>query len=238
MNSGNTHADVRLLLICHGHAPSDARNEFMGPRRCRGLDRAGQQHARLLGQRLAAQHLQPQVIHHIDVARAEDTANTMAAFLGHPPVLASLSCRNYGTADGALIDEIYAGFESPSELMPDMPFAEGAESWAQLTARVGRELNNIIARQGGRSTVVVCDQDTIGATFQLDRGDSPDAAQSRRSGNTGITEWQLTLEEDGDPAAKKWRGKLLRHNDVAHLPNSLGTPRGRQLTSSCPPVRA
>jgi hypothetical protein len=81
--------------------------------------------------------------------------------------------------------------------------------------------------------LVVCDEDTIAASFQLYCGDSPFIAQTRRTANTGITEWMLTPQSDSKPELQRWQGTVLRHNSLAHLPNSLVTPRSMQL-AECP----
>ncbi|WP_416382934.1 histidine phosphatase family protein [Nocardia abscessus] len=225
-----------MLLVRAGHSPADDRNEYMGPQRCRGLDSTGHQQTRLLGDRLAHEQLIPAAIYHTDVARAEDTANIVSARLGRPPTTPALRCRNYGAADGALVDDVLAAFDPPLEQTPDRPLAPGADSWTTLTATVGRELGDILGRHVGDTVLVVCDEDTISASFQLYYGDSPSIAQTRRTANTGITEWMLTPHSDSKPGLQRWQGTVLRHNSLAHLPNSLVTPRSHRLAESPTPT--
>ncbi|WP_280494495.1 histidine phosphatase family protein [Nocardia asiatica] len=208
---------TRMLLIRSGHSLADARNEFMGARRCRGLDRTGHDQVQLLGRALAQRPLQVARIYYTDVARAEDTANLLAIALGGPTVEAALVCRAYGAADGKLIDEVSATFDPPLELYPDTPLAEGAESWTEVADRTRRELEQLSDRHPGQTLLIVCDKDTIAASFQLYLNVPPTKSQSIHTDNTAITEWISAPAPDSEDGAPQHRWILSRHNDRAHL---------------------
>ncbi|WP_280310883.1 histidine phosphatase family protein [Nocardia abscessus] len=225
-------AGTRMLLICPGHSLADARNEFMGPRRCRGLDRTGHDQVQLLGRALAALPLQVAGIYYTDVARAEDTANLLAIAFGGPAVEAALECRAYGAADGKLIDEVLATFDPPLELSPDTPLADGAESWTEVADRTRRELEHLTDRHPGQTLLIVCDQDTIAASFQLYLDVPPTRSQSIHTDNTAITEWISAPARDSEDGAQQHRWILIRHNDRAHLANPPTPASGVRSGSS------
>ncbi|WP_157171075.1 histidine phosphatase family protein [Nocardia araoensis] len=223
MTSSAPASGTRMLLIRPGHSLADARNEFMGSRRCRGLDRTGHDQVRLLGRALAQLPLRVERIYHTDVARAEDTANLLAVALGGAAVEAALGCRAYGAADGKLVDEVLATFDPPLELSPDTPLAEGAESWAEAVDRTQRELEQLSDRHPGQTLLIVCDKDTIAASFQLYLDVPPTRSQSIHTDNAAITEWISAPASDSEDGAPRRRWILTRHNDRAHLA-SMATP--------------
>ncbi|MEU2040465.1 histidine phosphatase family protein [Nocardia niwae] len=225
-----------MLLVRPGHSLTDARGEFMGPGRCRGVDRTGLAQVKLLGRSLASMQLQLSRIYHTDVARAEDTANILAASLGGLPLEAALRCRHYGDADGKLVDEVLATFDPPLELSPSIPLAEGAETWMQVVQRTRRELEQITDRHSGETVLVVCDQDTIAASFQLYLDASAKRSQSIRTSNTAITEWLMTHYLDAEDDSRQPQWVLVRHNDGAHLagPVTTGLRREDSLQPFCP----
>ncbi|MGW5220881.1 histidine phosphatase family protein [Nocardia sp. NPDC004085] len=223
MTSSAPALGTRMLLIRPGHSLADARNEFMGSRRCRGLDRTGHDQVRLLGRALAQLPLRVARIYHTDVARAEDTANLLAVALGGAAVEAALGCRAYGAADGKLVDEVLATFDPPLELSPDTPLAEGAESWTEVVDRTRRELEQLSDRHPGQTLLIVCDKDTIAASFQLYLDVPPTRSQSIHTDNSAITEWISAAAPNSEDGAPQRRWILTRHNDRTHLAH-LATP--------------
>lgn len=221
--------ETRLILVRHGASHHKEDGTVGGPRGCRGLTDVGRDQAGALAQRLVRELPdRPAALYSSVIPRAIETAEIVAAALGHPEVVQDCGLCTWHSpahADGKL----WADYRRESSLTTGgiyRPFEDGNESWSELVSRVGRSLETIVARHAGATTVIVSHAETVNAALIV-FGALPLALPFDIAvGPTSITEWTT----DGDPAAwPRPRWTLVRLNDSAHIANISvgvrGTPR-------------
>lgn len=212
---------TRLVLIRHGEAQSHVDQIIGGHQGCTGLSDLGRRQATALRDRLertgelaGADHLYASIL-----PRAIETAEIIAPALGIDPVKVQQDCdlceAHPGDADGIPWEqwrELYRpDMESHNEFEP---WAPGAESWAEFSARVGRALHRLARNHRGETVVVACHGGVIESSL-LTLARLPLARDWRvQIDNTSVTEWQLRTYDDFH-RGERWT--LARFNDAAHL---------------------
>jgi broad specificity phosphatase PhoE len=201
----------RLVLIRHGEGRVNVEGIIGGLQGCNGLTDLGRQQVQALSARWAESGFRPHLLVSSPVRRARETADCLAASI--PGLVVAEDCAlceiHLGEADGLTWLDYgtrYGRFDLEAE--PSRPFAPGAESWAEVIARVRTCLDQLAVTHSGQTVVVVTHAGfTVASLIALlaipiskDRVDLDPQF-------TSITCWHRTPE----------RWSLVSFNDVAHL---------------------
>lgn len=201
----------RLVLIRHGEAMVNVDGIIGGLQGCRGLTDLGRRQVRALTARWMEAGFRPDVLVSSPVRRARETGDCIAS--AFPGLVVTEDCAlcemHLGEADGLSwpeYDTRYGRFDLEAE--PSRPFAPGAESWADVMARVRTCLDQMAVTHSGETVVVVTHAGFIVASLiaLLGMPISTDRAYLDPQ-FTSITCWHWTPE----------RWTLVTFNDVAHL---------------------
>jgi probable phosphoglycerate mutase len=127
------------MLVRHGEGRANVDGVIAGLSGCRGLTELGRHQVRALNQRWAKTGFRPDVLVSSPVRRARESAEILAASMPGLGVVddCALCEMHNGEADGLTWQEYdakYGRFNIIAE--PSRPFAPGAESWADVMARV------------------------------------------------------------------------------------------------------
>lgn len=201
----------RLVLIRHGEGRVNVDGIIGGLQGCSGLTDLGRQQAKALAARWTETGFRPDVLVSSPVRRARETGDCIASSI--PGLVVTEDCAlcemHLGEADGLTWQEYdtrYGRFDLEAE--PSRPFAPGAESWADVIARVCTCLDQMAVTHSGETVVVVTHAGFIVASLLtlLGMPISTDRAYLDPQ-FTSITCWRWT--------PKRW--SLVSFNDVAHL---------------------
>jgi len=202
----------RLMLIRHGESRANVDGVIAGLSGCAGLTELGRLQVHALSARWAQTGFRPDVLVSSPVRRARETAEILAAsmpWLGVVEDCALCEMHN-GEADGLTWQEYDAKYERFNVIVePSRPFAPGAESWADVMARVLRKCMEELASQHiGKTAVVVTHSGFVIATVLglLAIQSSADRA-TLDPWYTSITCWRR--------GHQRW--SLECFNDTAHL---------------------
>lgn len=148
---------TELMLIRHGETESNARGVVQGQFDAH-LSARGQEQARRLGQRLAAEP--PEFLYSSDLSRALDTARAVAAACGGLPIATDPRLRevDVGTWSNLTFREIQRRYPNQwAELeRDDGRFRRGGgECGYDVQGRIVAALGEIVARHAGRRIAVV-----------------------------------------------------------------------------------
>jgi broad specificity phosphatase PhoE len=212
--------DTRLVLVRHGQSIAQAEGFYSGHDTCRGLSDLGRTQAKALRARLqeTGELRGTDVLYTSNLARAIETADLIEPALDAAVRLSDCDfCEiRAGEAEGLSYQEAADRFPPPrGGWGPYTRRMPGSETWAEFFVRAGTRLRRMASEHENQRIVVVCHGGIIGATF-ASLGHSPltDAIPfAYEPVNTSITEWRHT--------GRNWR--LVRYNDVAHLPGDLRT---------------
>ena len=206
-----------LVLVRHGEAQSFVEGIIGGAKGCTGLSDLGRRQAGALRERLARSRELDGVtaIYTSTLPRAIETAELIVPAIGEHVLRSTCElCELHvdERLDGRPFEELAEGYEWPPTSNPYLPWADGAEPWAEFVLRVGRELDEIARRHVGETVVVVCHGGVIGAALAV-FAELPLRQPFRlHIANTSLTEWQLVPDLRG---VDRWT--LARFNDAAHL---------------------
>jgi broad specificity phosphatase PhoE len=209
---------TELYLIRHGESVANVEPIIGGLRGDSGLTDRGREQARLLEQRLRAEHLRADQLYASTLPRALETAEYVARALRLPVQPADdLHELRPGEADGMTLDEWrnrYAGpDEPPADRDPFHAFSPGGESWATFLVRAGAALTALVDRHPGQTVVAVCHGGVLEASFHLAFGLGPTATRvSFAPLNTSITRWR---HRRGPGGRRDWT--VVTFNDAGHL---------------------
>ncbi len=202
------------MLIRHGEGRANVDGVIAGLSGCAGLTELGRLQVHALSARWAQTGFRPDVLVSSPVRRARETAEILAAsmpWLGVVEDCALCEMHN-GEADGLTWQEYDAKYERFNVIVePSRPFAPGAESWADVMARVLRKCMEELASQHiGKTAVVVTHSGFVIATVLglLAVQSSTDRA-TLDPWYTSISCWRR--------GNKRW--SLECFNDTAHLDN-------------------
>ncbi len=214
---------TRLLLVRHGQAQSFVDEVVGGPSGCSGLSGLGRRQAEALRRRWSrtGEVGDDAVLYASVLARAIQTAEIIAPALGSPAIDTHCDLCEVHTGeeiDGMPWSDFAEIYEWPPTTNPYRGWAPGAESWADFSLRVGRQLDRVTQEHAGRTIVVACHGGVVEAAM-VAFADLPLRRQFRlHVDNTSITEWQL----EDDRGEMRWT--LRRFNDAAHLADVDAAP--------------
>lgn len=205
---------TRLVLIRHGESTAQVDGILSGHDTCKGLSDLGRRQATALRDRLrASDELRDvSVVRTSILPRAIQTAEIISDGFGSTEIQQTCAlCEIHpGEVEGMPWTEVLERIPPDGDI--DDPFRHwlpGAESWADVVARVGTELTALADAHAGERIAVVAHGGPIGASF-VALGDAPMRqvmTYTRAVVNTSITEWEYS--------SKGWQ--LVRFNDSLHL---------------------
>jgi probable phosphoglycerate mutase len=209
---------TRLVLVRHGQAQSFLDGVIGGATGCTGLSELGRHQAAALRDRLqrTGDLDDAAAIYTSTLPRARETAaivgEALAGAATPDPSCGLCELHVDERLDGKPFEDFAESYEWPPTSNPYLPWAEGAEPWAEFVLRIGRELDEITRRHAGETVVVVCHGGVIAAAMTV-FAELPLRQPFRlHIENTSLTEWQRTPDLRG---VDRWT--LHRFNDVAHL---------------------
>lgn len=211
-----------LLLVRHAQAWCNVDGTVGGPLGCRGLTPRGQVQAKLLAERLYAEHhggLPVDALWCSPRARAVQTAEEVAQALGLPlRVAAGLREQDLGEADGRPRTVLHADFTGNPVLEPWRVPSPGAESWSAYRERVTGALAGLLHAHEGERIVVVTHGEAVNAAhhfFLRLPGHWPGPLPVTVD-NAAVTRWRRRPWYEHRPGlGLRW--DLQSHNDTAHL---------------------
>ena len=212
-----TDSGTRIVLIRHGEAQVYVDQVIGGHQTCTGLSDLGRRQAEALRDRLAdtGELAGASALYASILPRAIETAELIAPALGDLKVRSECDLCEVHTGDevdGLTWQELRERYGEPV-MQPGsehVPWAPGAESWAEFIHRASGMLWRLARDHEGETVVVACHGGIVNASFTA-FANLPAARRgfSLLSENTSLTEWS---NEDGE---EQWR--LVRYNDSAHL---------------------
>ena len=208
---------TRLVLIRHGESEAQAGQFLGGHDGCRGLSDTGRQQVAALRKRVerTGELAGAAALYSSVLPRAIETAEILRSALSDLEVVQDCDlCEGHpGEADGMTWEEWRERYaEEVIGRGVYVPFAPGAESWADLVHRAGRTLTRLAREHEGRTVVVACHGGIVDASLRV-FGHAPLEMQWRTDiTNSSLTEWVLREYEGIGP-----RWTLVRFNDAAHL---------------------
>jgi broad specificity phosphatase PhoE len=208
---------TELYLIRHGQSVANVSPVVGGMRGDTGLTDLGREQAGRLGEWLAAERFEADVLYTSTLPRALETSEFVARALDLPAVGDDeLQELRPGEADGLSFTEWRATYPSASDGSDPDPFelfSPGGESWATFVVRAGAALSRLIARHEGERVVAVTHGGVIEASFYLALGLGPTSVRTTfATDNASITHWEHQRSPAGHRA---W--KLVVFNDARHL---------------------
>lgn len=197
-----------LLLIRHGETSWNANGRWQGHTDIPLNDR-GREQARLLAEGAQAHDLAIDAIYSSDLLRAWETATILGEALGiSVAALPSLRELDIGSWSGKTSAEI---MQEDAELFQRMKAGEdvprgGAETLADLTARVADSAERLVQEHPNKTLAVVAHGGTIRALLHYIATHTQEPWEARFIDNTSIT----TVRHSG-------RWQIVHVNDTAHL---------------------
>jgi probable phosphoglycerate mutase len=144
-----------LVLVRHGLGLCNEAGVIGGTVGCRGLSPRGVAESRRLAGLLAAGP-PVEVLLSSPRPRVRECAGIIGSRLRLPVVeVAGLRGQDFGHADGASWQAVTASFGGEPSSRPDVPIAEGAESWNTYADRVLSTLRSVLAEHAGRRICLV-----------------------------------------------------------------------------------
>jgi probable phosphoglycerate mutase len=210
---------TRLVLVRHGEAQSYVDGVIGGAKGCTGLSVLGRRQAEALRDRLhdTRELKDATALYTSTLPRAIETAELISPAIGGHAVTSTCElCELHvdERLDGRPFEEFAEDYEWPPTKNPYLPWADGAEPWAEFVLRVGRELDRLCRQHRDETIVVVCHGGVIGAALTV-FAELPLRQPFRLViANTSLTEWRLEPDLRG---VERWA--LARFNDAGHLSN-------------------
>ena len=210
--------ETTLIVIRHGETPWNRERRMQGTTDT-PLSDVGRAQARALGQRLADRAFA--ALYSSNLARARDTASTIAEFAGHEIIMEPrLQERRFGIFEGLTAAEIMSRYpeEHARFASRDPDYAvPGGESARSFTQRCLGCLSEIADRHRGAEVVVVTHGLVLDSLYRAAHGLDHGAPRPVPLINASLN---LFAYDDG-----AWR--LERWGDVSHLaPDEVTVYRG------------
>ncbi|MFY1668757.1 histidine phosphatase family protein [Plantactinospora sp. WMMB334] len=208
---------TELVIARHGEAACNVTGIVGGERGCTGLTDQGRHQITQLAARLTAeQDGRPySVFYSTPRRRVVETAEIITEALRVPAnVEPDLRGVDHGDADGRPWADIKTAFQGPPQHSPDMPYANGSETWNQYLDRATRALQKILARHDGEKILIAAHGETIEAANHLLLA-LPHNACLRLgfvTDHASVTRWQRPTNRFGRTI---WQ--LVTHNDTRHI---------------------
>jgi probable phosphoglycerate mutase len=206
---------TRLVLIRHGESWAMVDRIVAGHDACRGLTPRGRAQAEALRDRLIrTRELEgARALVSSLMERARETAEIIAPGLGGLDVDQRCGvCEMHpGEAEGMTWDDVERTYADVLRSGPYQAWLPGAESWAELTVRVGTDLKRLADDYAGELVVIACHGGVVEASLIVLGGLPLTRPFDLAIDYTSITEWQGRMVGD------QFRWRLSRLNDAAHL---------------------
>ncbi|MBE1487496.1 histidine phosphatase family protein [Plantactinospora soyae] len=208
---------TELVIARHGEAACNVTGIVGGEHGCTGLTDRGRHQVTRLAARLAVEHTaRPYAIFYSTPRlRVVQTAEIIRQALQLPPdVEPELRGPDHGDADGQPWADVKTAFQGPPQHAPDIPYANGSETWNQYLARATKALQKILARHDGERILIAAHGETIEAANNLLLA-LPQNTCLRLgfvTDHASVTRWQRPTNRFGRTI---WQ--LAAHNDTRHL---------------------
>jgi probable phosphoglycerate mutase len=215
---------TELVIARHGEAVCNTTGTVGGNRGCTGLTDDGKQQARLLADRLAAEHRDRpyDAIYTTPRLRVRQTADIIATRLALTATIEpNLRGPDHGDADGKQWHDVKTAFGGPPQHDPDRPYASGSETWNRYVGRATSTLHMILSRHAGQRILIAGHGETIEAAHTL-LLDLPAGACRRLvfvTDHASLARWQQHVNRFD---RRVWM--LTAHNDTVHLAQRTRSP--------------
>src|SRR5664279_2968261 len=149
---------TELILVRHGQGACNAHGVIGGELGCTGLSACGIEQSHRIAHRLAGMHAaRPfDALFSTPRLRVRQSAEIIGARLDLPvTVIPALRGQDFGAADGRLWSDVTAAFGGPPTHRPELPIADGAESWNDYAARVILALTGLLSAHEGQRLLLV-----------------------------------------------------------------------------------
>jgi probable phosphoglycerate mutase len=215
---------TRIVLVRHGQSQAQERRIIGGHDGCSGLSELGRRQVSALAARLAdtGELAGATALYASVMARAVETAEILSPALGDLEVRSECAfCEGHPgpDADGLSWDEFAERWPEPAEWTPDARREPGAESFAEMSARVTGRLDALLAEHDGETVVVACHGGVVLHSMFRWLELEPFGRRSRawfNPVNSSVTEWR-------HGRSHYWGAEieLVRFNDHGHLRGDL-----------------
>ena len=205
---------TRFVLVRHGESQVTVDRVVGGPRSCRGLSEHGRWQAEQLRDRWATRpELAFDAVYSSAFPRAKETAEIVLPVLGGPELFVEPDLGEHDPGpdcDGLTYQQFEEKFGSPDwEADPYGVTFPGGETIAEFQLRVGSAVRRLCDRHPDATLAVFCHGGVIDTVLRQSLRSFGTGSFEIHTKNTSITEVELVR-------AGRWR--LVRYNDVAHLP--------------------
>lgn len=205
---------TRFVLVRHGESQVTVDRVVGGPRSCRGLSEHGRWQAERLRDRWTERpEITFDAVYSSAFPRAKETAEIVRPALGVPEVFVEPDLGEHDPGpecDGLTYAQFEEKFGNPDwEADPYGVTFPGGETIAEFQLRVGSAVRRLCERHPDATLAVFCHGGVIDTVLRQSLRSFGTGLFEIHTKNTSITEVELVR-------SGRWR--LIRYNDVAHLP--------------------
>ncbi|MCY0929452.1 histidine phosphatase family protein [Streptomyces sp. H27-H1] len=209
---------TRLVLTRHGEAHCNVNGRVGGEKTCTGLTDRGRRQVERLAARLAAEHRTGpafDVLYAGPRLRLQESGQILATALGLPLITdPGLDGPRHGQADGRLWRDIEADFRGHPSAHPDLPYAQGSDTWNGYLLRAGLDLSALLQRHHGQNILIAGHGETVHAACHLLLELTPHSSSRVAFGTDHACLTRLELQRD---PYDRLIWNLTALNDTAHL---------------------
>lgn len=205
---------TRFVLVRHGESQVTVDRVVGGPRSCRGLSEHGRWQAERLRDRWTERpEITFDAVYSSAFPRAKETAEIVRPALGVPEIFVEPDLGEHDPGpdcDGLTYAQFEEKFGNPDwEADPYGVTFPGGETIAEFQLRVGSAVRRLCERHPEATLAVFCHGGVIDTVLRQSLRSFGTGSFEIHTKNTSITEVELVR-------TGRWR--LIRYNDVAHLP--------------------
>lgn len=205
---------TRFVLVRHGESQVTVDRVVGGPRSCRGLSEHGRWQAERLRDRWTERpEITFDAVYSSAFPRARETAEIVLPALGVPELFVEPDFGEHDPGpecDGLTYVQFEEKFGNPDwEADPYGVTFPGGETIAEFQLRVGSAVRRLCDRHPDATLAVFCHGGVIDTVLRQSLRSFGTGLFEIHTKNTSITEVELVR-------SGRWR--LIRYNDVAHLP--------------------
>jgi 2,3-bisphosphoglycerate-dependent phosphoglycerate mutase len=209
---------TELLLVRHGEARCNRDGVVGGPKTCTGLSTLGQIQMERVAHSLKASAARAPIaaLYAGPRRRLRESGEMLSAQLQLPLLIDDgLDGPDHGAADGKNWSAVKEEFGGGPHAHPELPWAQGSDTWSGYLQRATDNLRTLIARHEGERVLLACHGETVMAAYALLLGLAPTNAASFTVEHASLTWWQKERNRFG---AERWL--LRRHSDTTHRDHS------------------
>lgn len=205
---------TRFVLVRHGESQVTVDRVVGGPRSCRGLSEHGRWQAERLRDRWTERpEITFDAVYSSAFPRAKETAEIVRPALDVPEIFVEPDLGEHDPGpdcDGLTYAQFEEKFGNPDwEADPYGVTFPGGETIAEFQLRVGSAVRRLCERHPEATLAVFCHGGVIDTVLRQSLRSFGTGSFEIHTKNTSITEVELVR-------TGRWR--LIRYNDVAHLP--------------------